>query len=299
MEHTEFQPEDKSIYRHDIVYRPIVEEDCILLEVATGCSYHRCAFCDFARDKFEWIPMEEIRQSAEILGQREPDKKELFLLGQNALALPTEKLLEILGYVHTYLPNVEEIKLYGRADDVLRHGAVGLARLRAAGLDVVHLGLESGSDAVLQRMKKGVSAAEILAALQALEAAGIHYHISYILGLGGQGLWREHISGTAVLLSKIKPLTIWALALKIWPKTPLHEEVMLGQFAPQSYEQMLAEERWILANAQFVECLYMDTTALGKYTLLGVLPDSQDDLLMKMDLLLAPYDVAEILNYTP
>ena len=52
-----------SIYRGGTVYRPLQEEKSILLEVQLGCSWHKCAFCDFTRDHFELLPLEEVRRA--------------------------------------------------------------------------------------------------------------------------------------------------------------------------------------------------------------------------------------------
>ena len=61
-----------SLYSHDTVYRPPHEEESALLEVALGCSWGKCLFCDFARDRFFVHPMEKIEESLRVLGELEP-----------------------------------------------------------------------------------------------------------------------------------------------------------------------------------------------------------------------------------
>ncbi|MBQ8598601.1 MAG: radical SAM protein, partial [Oscillospiraceae bacterium] len=85
-----------SIYSHDTVYCPPQEEGCAMLEVALGCSWGKCLFCDFAKDKFYIHPMEKIEENLKVLGELLPEKDRVFFLGENALCLDTEKLLAIM-----------------------------------------------------------------------------------------------------------------------------------------------------------------------------------------------------------
>ena len=288
--------DSESLYTQDIVYRPPLEKDSLLLEISRGCSYHGCLFCDFARDEYDVLPLELIRANAEKLGQQNDMNPTLFLLGQNVLYLPTQMLLSIMEYVHEYLPYVVEINAYARADDILQKGEEDLLLLANAGLHTLHVGLESGSDAVLELMQKGVSVKETLRALQMLSAVGLHYNVTYILGLGGKALWREHVAQTTDLLSQLIPISIWALALKIWPETPLAALEKQGAFVPLSYAEMLMEERLILEGLTMPQlCLYMDTTVLGTHTVAGVLPDGKESIIRSIDGFLSQQDYGNFL----
>ena len=63
-----------TIYTHEEIYRPPKEEGCACLEVALGCSWGKCLFCDFAKDKFQIHPMAKIEWNLRMLGRLEPDK---------------------------------------------------------------------------------------------------------------------------------------------------------------------------------------------------------------------------------
>ena len=75
--------------------------------------------------------------------------------------------------------------MYGRASDVLRKTPEELSVLRELGVSMVYLGAESGSDQVLKIVNKGETAAELIAAVQKLEAAGIQASVTFSSGLGG------------------------------------------------------------------------------------------------------------------
>ncbi|MCL2162959.1 MAG: radical SAM protein [Oscillospiraceae bacterium] len=284
------------IYKKDVVYRPPLESESALLEVGLGCNYRQCAFCDFVKDEFKMIPLSEIEENARLLGQNMPDKTAVFLLGQNNMHLKTDVLLEIMGYIHKYMPKVEEINLYGRVDDILLKGAFELKSLMESGMRYIHIGVESGSDEVLALMNKNFTAADTRNALKLLDEVSLLYHITYILGLGGRALWRKHVVETAKLFSGINPISVWALALKVWPDTKLHDMVKAGQFQELNYHEMLMEERHILAKSELYDCIYMDTTAMGKYSLAHILPEGREELLRLIDQMLAPFYIGEFRN---
>ena len=261
-----------SIYSHDVVYCPPQEEGCAMLEVALGCSWAQCRFCDFARDRFHVHSMEKIEENLKVLGELRADRDRIFFLGENALCLSTEKLLAIMEMTKRYMPKVTSFAMYARFDDVLRKSDEELEQLRAAGLEDLHMGFESGSDFILTMMNKGVLSHDILAAARKMERADIGYFVTVILGLGGRTYRNIHAVETARVLSQMKPKGIWCLNLKVWENTQLEEMVKRGEFDPMTPWEMLQEEWIMLNNLNVTNCFYMDTTALNKYTIQGILP---------------------------
>lgn len=275
-----------SIYSHDTVYRPPHEEEAALLEVALGCSWGKCLFCDFARDRFAVHSMETIEHNLQILGELEPDRERVFFLGENALCLGTQMLLDIMTLTKRYMPKVKTFGMYARFDDVLKKTGEELECLRAAGLTDLHMGFESGSDSILLMMNKGISSMEMLQGAKRLEQADIGYHVTVILGLGGRAGRNLHALETARLLNRMKPKSIWCLNLKVWPNTPLERMVKMGEFEPMTYGEMLHEEWIMLQNLNVKNCLYMDTTALNQFTIQGILPEMKPAMLRAIQQLL-------------
>ncbi len=279
------------LYSSEEVYPPPQEARSALLEVTIGCSYRKCRFCDFPRDGFSIFPMAEIARKIELLRLVIDGNPKLHLLGCNPFCLHTNQLLSILGMVRDRLPCVREISMYARADDILRKSDGELIALRHAGLTALYIGLESGSDAILELHEKGETVQDIEQALYALERCGIYYHLTAIPGLGGHEFSREHALRTAAVLSRHRPISVWCIALKVWQDTPLDRMVQAGEFQPMTFEEILREERLMVANIQLREpCLYVDSTVLNKYTLAALLPGQKQSLLDQMDRLLAEAD---------
>lgn len=275
-----------SLYQGATVYRPLGEENSILVEVAMGCSWSKCAFCDFTRDPFGLIPLETVRQNIQAMGEMNLAGNRVFLLGQNAFCRSAEELMQIFGYLRHYLPQVDEISMYARADDVLRKTPDQLQTLKELGLTDLHIGVESGSDTVLAMVEKGETVFDLLNAFQKLDQAGIGYLVTSILGLGGKHLWKSHAIETARFYNRIHAKQIWVLALKLFPGTKLHKQASQGLFEPLTPREMLLEERLLLQTLEVKNCFFMDTTALNKYTLAAPLPQGKEGLLQAIERLL-------------
>ena len=282
----------KKLYTREEIYRPPIERDSILLEVGYGCSYGKCGFCDFIKDSFFIFSNSEIKEKISLLPRIAGDRNRLFCMGCNILCLPVSRLIFFMDEIRRKLPMVSQISMYARADDIIKKGAANLQLLRKSGLTDLHVGVESGSDTVLALHTKGETRNDMLAAFALLDDAGISYHISLIPGLGGEKYSTEHAEETASLLSLIQPKTIWNMGLKIWDGTPLEDMVENGSFAPLTYAQMLREERYMLSLAEMKSpCLYVDSTALGKYTIRAFLPMQKEILLAAIDKILSEEDI--------
>lgn len=275
------------MYSSDTVYPPPLEIKSALLEITTGCSYRRCKFCDFPKDTFSIFSMGEIAKKIELLRLVIDGNPRLHLLGCNPFCLHTRQLLSILAMIHDRLPCVREVSMYARADDILRKSDQELTALVQAGLTELHIGLESGSNAVLMLHEKGETIEDIEEAMNALDRTGIRYHLTMIPGLGGRDLSREHAVKTAAVISRHRPMSVWCIALKVWPDTPLSRMVEDGTFCPLSFEEILREEREMVSRIDLTwPTLYVDSTVLGQYSIIGMLPEQKQVILQQMDHLL-------------
>ena len=273
------QEQYASIYSHETVYRPIAEDHSTLLEVAVGCSWGKCAFCDFAKDRYHVFTRSEIEARLATLAQLEPDATRVFLLGENAFSLSANYLLEIMELTRRYLPQVRSFAAYARVDDVTAKTPAELTALRAAGMEDLHIGFESGSDSVLHMMNKGITPMQMLTAFRLLERADIGYYITFILGLGGRAYRNLHVMESVRLLNQIHPKQIWCLKLSVWQGTPLAQMVRQGQFEVMSPQEVVGEEIILLENLTLKNCVYIDTTVLDSYTVMGRLPEDKENML--------------------
>jgi len=281
-----------SIYTHDTIYIPPLEEKSAPLEVALGCSWSKCTFCDFAKDEFRILKDDRIAFNIMGLAKLFPSNPRVFLLGENAFFLSSEHLLRIFRMAKAKMPCVKEFAMYARADDILTKATDDLIVLRKEGLSSLHIGVESGSDSILAERGKGLNSQQMLEAFRKLEAAGIDYCVSVILGLGGRQYSRLHVMETARLLNKTHPRDIWCLKLHLFEETPLYAAWIKGNFEQMSPLEIVGELKLLLQNLTVKDCSFGDTTVLDSYTVQGRLPEQKDIMLKAIDQLLAAHCVS-------
>jgi len=153
-----------------------------------------------------------------------------FLQDADNLLMKTDDLVEALNFLREKFPEITRITTYSRARTVIRKSVESLRRIRKAGLDRVHIGLESGCDLVLKFMRKGVSASQQIEAGQKLMQAGMELSEYVMPGLGGQKWWKEHAIETARVLNQINPHFIRLRSLRIPKRVPLYQKLLDGSF---------------------------------------------------------------------
>ena len=109
--------------------------------------------------------------------------KSIFLQDANSLIIKPEDLIRILKHLRECFPWVERITSYGRSHTIARINDENLSEMKRAGLNRIHIGLESGSDEVLKRVLKGVSKATQIKAGRKVKAAG-SWVLQRIIGMG-------------------------------------------------------------------------------------------------------------------
>ena len=147
---------------------------------------------------------------------------------------------------------------------------------------MVYMGLESGCDAVLERMGKGHSAAAIVAAGQKARRCGMALSVTAISGLGSVALWREHAIGTAEALSAMKPEYIGLLTLMVEHGTPLERWVRDGEFTLLSPVEVLKETELFLQHIDSEGSVFRMNHASNYLTLKGTLNRDRQALLDKV-----------------
>ena len=237
-----------------IIIRPPVEAYSVLIPVTGGCSWNKCKFCGTYKgvygvsQDYAVRSLEDVKKDIDKAAEYNYHGFPVFLAGGNPTSAPTDYLIEIIKYVRLKLRNVQRISCYAKSLDILRKSDEELRALADAGLDIVYMGLESGSNIILKIMKKGTNAESMIKASKKILNAGIKLSLYIILGLGSHKYSEEHIKETARVLTEINSTIFRFRTLNILQGTPLWDEWKSGQFKLLSPVENLKEEREIIAN---------------------------------------------------
>ena len=208
----------------------------------------------------------------------------VFLQDANNLIMPTDDLVESLTYLHQRIPGISRVTSYARSKSVKTKSAEALIRIREAGLDRLHIGLETAFGPLLKYMKKGVSAAEQIEAGQKAVAAGFELSEYVMPGLGGKEMSQDHALATARALNQINPHFIRLRTLRIPRRVELFEEMEAGRFTPLIDEECLAEIRLFIEELSGITSYLASDHIMNLIeTLSGRLPEDKEKLLAIID----------------
>lgn len=265
------------------VYRPPSEAYSLIVQVTYGCSHNRCAFCDMYDDKhFSMRPMEEIFEDFRMARQAYRRVDRVFLADGDALMRRTADLVEILDLIYGLFPECERVTSYASPGSLHAKSEEDLRLLRSKGLTMLYMGLESGCDAVLEKMTKGHTVASIVAAGQKARRCGFALSVTAISGLGSKELLREHAIGTAQALSAMNPEYIGLLTLMVEPGTPLERWVREGSFTVLGPAEILQETELFLQHIDSPGSVFRMNHASNYLTLKGTLNEDREALLARV-----------------
>ena len=270
-----------------LIIRPPSEAGSLLLRVVRGCHWNRCRFCGIYEaygQPFETRPVEDVLEDIDLLKQYWGDSPRTAFLGDaDPLERPTDSLVPILGRLRERFPTVERVTAYARASSLYTKSLEELTTLREHGLDRVHIGLETGSDALLRFHKKGISQKVLIEAGRKVREAGIELSYYVLLGLGGTDQWEEHMTETATVINQTCPDFIRIRRLWIHPHTKLAREIEKGTFQEQSPEGTVRELR-LLIDGITVDGPHLTCDHANNYlSLHGTLLEDKKDLLGQID----------------
>jgi len=208
----------------------------------------------------------------------------VFLQDANNLILNADDLVEMLNYLNEKIPGISRITTYSRSQTAARQNLDDLKRIRAAGLDRVHIGLESGSDKVLKLMKKGVTSEGHIKGGRNLIEAGMELSEYYMPGLGGRALWRDHALETARVLNAINPHFIRLRTLHVSPALPMYQLIEAGEYELRTPDETVEEIRLMIENLDGITS-YLASDHIGNMLqdVEGRLPEDKPRMLEAID----------------
>lgn len=274
------------------IFRPFSEAKSYLLQCTIGCSHNQCTFCGMYKDKkYRVRPLPDILEDIRMAKDYYGDLEKVFLCDGDAIAMETETLLAILHRVHESFPSLRHVGAYVGPQSTLTKSKEELSALRKAGLSKAYIGVETGDDELLRKVKKGVGYEEMLQAGRNLIAADMNLSAMVLLGLAGPGeASSRHALATAKITNEMKPHYLAALTVTPVPGTVLHRQVQNGEFQLLDAFETLAEMKQIFENITIDPVKFVGTHASNYLPITGTLQKDKAAMIALVDRVLDSRD---------
>ena len=267
------------------IFRPFSEANSYLLQCTIGCSHNQCTFCGMYKDKkYRERSLQEIMQDIAMAKDHYGDLEKVFLCDGDAIALETDMLLAILKKLYQTFPSLRHVGSYVGPQSTLSKSVEELKTLRAAGLTKAYIGVETGDDELLKKVKKGVNSDQMLQAGRNLIEADINLSAMVLLGLAGKGEASvRHALATAKICNEMKPQYLAALTVTPVPGTVLDRQVQRGEFELLDPFETLQEMKMIFENISADNIKFVGTHASNYLPVIGTLQKDKEKMIKMVD----------------
>lgn len=234
------------------------------------------------------VPYNEVQAFQAALHWYRYGMESVFLQDANSLIIKPSDLIEILAHIRKVFPWISRITSYARSHTVARIGEEDLKKMAENGLNRIHIGMESGSDKVLERVKKGVKKADHIIAGLNVKKAGIELSEYIMPGLGGEDLSEEHAMESADALNQIDPDFIRLRTLAIPNHVDLYNDWASGVFVKCRDLTVAKEIRLFINNLNGIRSYLSSDHILNLFEdVKGRFPEDKQNMLESIDFFLA------------
>jgi len=232
-------------------------------------------------------PFEEVERDIVEMSWRYPNTRKIFLADGDPLAAPTDYLIRVLDLMNKRFPRLERISSYAGPTNLKVKTVDELRELKARKLDVLYLGIETGNDRLLKKIKKGATAKQIIEVCRKAIDAGLRMSTFIILGLGGVDGSYDHAKDSARVANAIDPSFLATLTLMLGPYEKIYEQELMGEgFKLIDKRQSLQEVRWFVEDLELTNCKFGSEHASNYLPISGTLPRDKAEILRLVDMAL-------------
>ncbi len=191
----------------------------VTLITSRGCPF-RCSFCvypqTFTGRGYRFRSIEDILDEMEFVIREFPEAKSIFF-EDDTLTANKKRCLELADAI------IERgIKVQWTANSRIDLDMETMLKIKAAGCRELCVGFESGDQAILNSMKKGIKVERMFQFMKDAREAGIFIHGCFMVGFAGET--EESIKKTIDLALKLNPDTVQFYPVMVYPGTEAFEE---------------------------------------------------------------------------
>jgi radical SAM superfamily enzyme YgiQ (UPF0313 family) len=233
--------------------------------------------------KFRIRNMEEIYRDLEEEKEIYGHVDRIFLADGDALVLPMKNLRDILLKIKLLFPECNRVSSYAAPGDVLARSQGEMTELKDLGLKMIYMGVESGSDEILRKIKKGVDSRQVIEAGKKIKNSGIKLSTTFISGIGGKKYWKENAVESARVVNSMQPDYVGLLTLMVEDDTELCRDVSSGKFELLNPREVMLETRELIKDIDISNCIFRSNHASNYVALGGTLSQDKQKLIDEID----------------
>lgn len=202
------------------IYKPISilppdQYQAVVLQISEGCSYNKCTFCNFYRDRpFRIKGLEETREHVQqvkiFFGEDIYRRKTIFLGDANAIIIPQKRLIQLLEIIESefsFDETREQVMegIYAFMDVFgLQWKTVDeLKEIHDHHVKTIYIGLETGDPELRNFIGKQGEVPDVIEQIKRVKAAGINVGVIVMVGVGGTAFQESHRVKTIQLLQQL------------------------------------------------------------------------------------------------
>jgi len=262
------------------VFRPPAEAYSAIVQATIGCSWNKCAFCEmYTSKKFRVRPLDELKPEIETLANFYRGAKKVFLADGNAFVLSANKLIPVLNEINKQFGKIQRISSYALPRDISNKSETELKELKALGLKLLYIGIETGDDELLKLIDKGETFNSTVEGILKAHAAGIDTSIMIINGLGGRKYAKQHALKSAEIINRVNPKFLSTLTLSLPYGINHFKNRFNGEFEQQTIVELYEELLLFIENIDVKQLIYRSDHVSNNLILKGSLSKDKASLL--------------------
>jgi len=269
------------------LFRPPAEAESLIFQVAYGCPHNHCRFCAMYKGvRYRIRPLDEVLEEFCRAAACDPAVRRIFLADGDVMMLPFETLHPMLSELNRVFPQLARVNLYANGSSILDKTPEQLRELRKLKLNTLYVGLESGDQALLDRVSKRESATDMAAAVRLAAACGLKSSVMVLLGLGGRDGSTNHVLKTAECLNVMQPRLLSALRFIDVPGT-----AMYTGYRPVTEYEAVVELLSLIENLELEQTVFRANHSSNPAPLEGRFPQDKPKLSAYLQALLNGNDL--------
>ena len=268
---------------HEPLYRPPSEADSLIFQLAYGCPHNTCLFCPMYKGvQYAVKPLAKLLEEINEMAVLQPDTKRIFLGDGDAMCLPFTDLQTVFNSLNDAFPKLARISMYSNGSSIISKTPEQLQFLKSKKLFTLYMGLESGSDDILRKVKKQDNVQDMIDAVKITQKLDIRMSVMVLLGIGGRLFSKQHAKDTAFVINKMSPKFLAALR---FIQAPGFE--MFDGYTPVTEFEAVQELYWIIQDLDLKNTVFRANHTSNPVPISARFPKDKEILLNTLGRMLA------------